>query len=196
VRATETSYAIRRLDGRIDTQSASSLPLTDMFRPLVLRQSIGPYVRPLSLTKLNLEMRLGFAGRETIAAGQLAVDDHDATPTIEVKELDNIQQAGPDGVITIWGKLLDGQLAYRWALEVMAPVLRHPDAQPGKTTLDLINVDLIGTLSAKLARYASLDYQLKLARQPQLLDETQVSHLMTLTFGVATEHEKKKVPAK
>jgi len=191
IRTSETTYIVTRVDGSTDTQSGRSLALTDMFRPLVLRQSLGPYARVLRTGPVNLETRVGFAGRQTLAAKQFAVQDDDATSTIEIKELDSQQQGGPDAGLSLWGKLSSERVRYRVGLEVMVPVLRHPDTKPEQTALELTNVDLLGSLNVKLAQFASLDYQLKIARQPQLLDETQFSHLVTLTFGVSTERPKK-----
>ncbi len=191
IRNSETTYIVKRLDGSTDTRIGRSLALTDMLRPLVLCQSAGPYARAVRTIPLNLETRVGFAGRETLAAKQLAMQDDDATPTIEIKELENQQQAGPDAGLSLWGKLSGERVQYRVDVEVMVPVLRHPDTKLGQTALDLTNVDLLGSLNVKLAQFASLDYQLKIARQPQLLDETQFSHLVTLTFGVSTERPKK-----
>jgi hypothetical protein len=191
VRAAQTTYVIARADGSKDTRVATSLPLTDMFRPLVLRQSAGPYVRALRMTAVNLEARVGFGGRETMAAGQLAVNDDEATSTVEIKELEDQQQAGPDAGLTLWGKLASDVVTYRLGVEAMVPVLRNPETKSDKTAFELMNVDVLGSLSVKLASFAALDYQLKVTRQPQLLDDTQLSHLLTLTFGVSTEPPKK-----
>lgn len=187
VRDKQTTYLIKRLDGSTETQVASSLPLTEMFRPLVMRQSLGPYARIVREVPFNLEARVGYGGREALAGGQFAVADDEATPTVEVKELEDQQQSGPDAAVSVWGKLVKDRVQYQASVEVMVPVIRNPDSQPEKSLGDLTNIDVLGSVSTKLTDVISMDYQLKLSRYPQLLDKTQVSHLFTLNFGVSTK---------
>ena len=48
---------------------------------------------------------------------------------------------------------------------------------------DRINVSLEAALSFKLVEWASVDYQLAVLRQPQVVEEWQVTNQLLLTFG-------------
>ena len=50
----------------------------------------------------------------------------------------------------------------------------------------LTNVEFRANLSVKLVEWASLDYQFKTLREPQLIDEFQIQNNLLFTFGLAT----------
>jgi hypothetical protein len=202
------TYQIARADGRVDnvggkTDDLNRLLLSSPFRPLLLKQSIGPFARPVTSEKFNLELRLGAGARETIAKNQLAVNDDPKTATIvEVKELSNVNQVGVEFVASIWGDLATKRVSYRVGAEVMVPVAHNPltseeitaltpgsAAQPGAGTLT--NIDLGARLSFKLVEWATLDYELKAVRQPQLLNAFQIQNVLLLTFGLVLTNKPK-----
>lgn len=186
VRAGDTTYVITHVDGSTDTRTGTHLSLTDPFRPMTLKESIGPFARPVSSERVNLEFRLGLGAREILAKNQLTVTDDDKTPQIEVTELRNVNQLGVEGVVAIWGALEAKKVTYRVSAEAMTP-LAHSDLPAGdnRGDFDLTNVDLGALLSFKLVEWASLDYELKAVRQPQLLDRFQVQNNLLLVFGLS-----------
>src|SRR5262249_23923529 len=185
VRAGPTNYLIKHLDGTVEARTLSRLDLTDPFRPSTFKESIGPFARPITSEKTNLEFRIGFGGREIVANNQLAVTDDDKTPQIEVTELRSINQLGIEGVAVFWGALEAKKVLYKVSVEAMTP-LAHTALAAGddRGALALTNVEIGGTLSFKLVQWASLDYELKAIRQPQLLDKFQVQNNLLLTFGL------------
>ncbi len=95
VRPGANTYLIKHVDGTVETKLAgdrssfedpivSNLALTDPFQPMTLKQSAGPFLRPVESEKVNVEIRAGLGAQETIARDQLAVADDNATPEIEV----------------------------------------------------------------------------------------------------------------
>ena len=58
-------------------------------------------------------------------------------------------------------------------------------AGDNRGAMALTNVEIDATLSFKLVDWASLDYELKALRQPQLLDRFQVQNNLLLTFGLS-----------
>ena len=57
-------------------------------------------------------------------------------------------------------------------------------AHDTRSLADLTNVQLDASLSFKLIDWASLDYQVKALRQPQVIDVFQVQNTLLLTFGM------------
>lgn len=180
------TYVITRVSGAVDTVQASRLPLSDPFRPMTLKQSVGPFLRPVEKEMINVELRAGLGAQETIAADQLLVADDKLTPVIEVKELANVNQIGVEAAADIWGAVSDKRVTYRVGVDLMIP-LAHTMLVAGdnRSSLALMNVDLGAQLSFKLVDWASLDYQVKAIREPQVLDGFQVRNSLLLTMGLS-----------
>ncbi|AUX23919.1 uncharacterized protein SOCEGT47_044490 [Sorangium cellulosum] len=187
VRPEPATYLIQRRDGTTDTRAGDRLALTSPFQPLMLKQSLGAFYRPVTQDAVNVELRAGAGGRETIARGELAISDDASTPTIEVSELDNVYQLGAEATAEAWGALSEKRVLYRASAEAMIPIARSA-LPPGddRGALELTNIALVGALSFKLVEWASLDYELRAVREPQLIDRFQVQNNLLLTFGVST----------
>lgn len=185
-RPAPVTYAIARPDGTVDSVVTDRLRLTDPLRPVTLKQSLGAFIDPYKSERLTVEVRAGAGGRETFAAGQLAVADDAATPVVEAKELESFAQIGAELVATAWGAFASSNLTYKLALEAMTP-LYHTDLPAGDTRgpLDLTNVTLLAQLSTKITSFASLDYELKVVREPQLVDVVQVRNNLLLTLALS-----------
>ncbi len=185
VRPEAVPYSIARLDGSTDTVVARRLPLSDPFKPMTLKESVGPFARPYESDPFSFEARLGLGARETFAANQLAVDDNKDTPEIEVKELDDVYQLGGELVAAIWGELGSSRVSYRLGLDMMTP-FAYSALAPGddRGALELTNVELSALLTVKIVEWASFNYEFKALRQPQLLDRFQLQNNMLFTVGL------------
>ncbi|MEZ4445616.1 MAG: hypothetical protein R3B72_41455 [Polyangiaceae bacterium] len=184
VRGEPVDYQINNLDGTSTTVAgASRLTLTDALHPSRFKQSLGLFAQPVAKEPINVETRVGAAGRETLAHGQLALADDDGTPQIEVNTLDDVFQLGGEGTLEVWGSFSNKKVNYKAGAEVMIPFLNNAD--DGRSALELTNVLLYGSLGFKLVDWASLDYQLRAVREPQLLDAWQVQNQLLLTLGIA-----------
>ena len=193
VRAGETFYKVSRLDGTVDEHKGERLLLTDAFQPLKLKESLGLVYTPIAKEAVSFESRLGFGARHVFADDQFAISDDDATAdVIEVSELKTYNQAGAEAVVTAWGKLASKRVTYKVGAEVMIPFL-HGDLAAGddRGTMDLTNVELLARLSFKLVEWASLDYEFKALREPQLVDEWQIQNNLLLTFSFSLIDAKK-----
>jgi hypothetical protein len=193
-RVDPVTYSIEDRSGTTRTVTTSHLPLTGVGRPFNFKESAGLFARLRRSEPLNVEVRAGAAGRQTIADGQLALRDVSDTPTIEVFELESYQQVGPELSASAWGKLREGLVTYRIGIDVMVPI-HHTfytvDRQADE--FDLMNVDAFASLSVKVVEWASLDYDLRVVRQPQLVEQTQIRNNLLLTFGFRRGTEKKPV---
>ncbi|MCA9667021.1 MAG: DUF3078 domain-containing protein [Myxococcales bacterium] len=179
-RAAPTDYVIDAGTANARVFTSDQLRLTDPFSPLTLRQSIGVFAKPLSRTWLNVEIKAGFGARETFADGQLALADDDATANqVEVKALSDFAQGGPVGNLLLTGTLSSKRVSYSFEAEVFVPVIKDSDKSAG----DLTNVLFDFNISFKLVSWASLDYQFKAVRDPQLVDHFQIQNNLLLTFA-------------
>jgi Protein of unknown function (DUF3078) len=191
VRPAPVTYLITRPDGTVDTRKATQLTLSDPFQPMTLKQSVGPFIQPLTSEKANVEIRAGLGGQETLAAHQLAVVDDKATTEIEVKELTSVNQVGAEAAIDFWGTASDKRVTYRAGIDAMVP-LAHTALKAGDTrgAFALMNLEMGAQISFKLVEWASLDYQIKAIREPQVLDAFQVRNSLLLSFGLSYGGEK------
>lgn len=196
VRAVAANYSIARADGTTQSLTGRRLHLTDAFQPITLKQSLGGFVQPITRDEIRLEARVGAGAQEVLADDQLAITDDAATAdVVEVKELTSFNQLGVEGVVNAWGALAEQRLSYTVGLAVLVP-LAYTELAEGddRNALDLTNVELTAGLSVKLFDWASLDYKLKVLRQPQLVEEVQVSNNLLLTIGLALGSKAPKEP--
>ncbi|MFO0756153.1 MAG: hypothetical protein U0359_06660 [Byssovorax sp.] len=191
-----TTYNIARADGTTETLSGTRLHLSDWFQPLTLKQSLGVFVQPLDQERIHLEGRLGAGAQEVFADGALALADKAETPDfVEVKELKSFQQLGAEALIEAKGLFPKAKISYKAGVGVMVPFVRsEQEAGDTRGPFELTNLDMIGNLSFKIVEWASLDYQLRVLRQPQLVDAWQVSNNLLLTMGLALGTKKPKEP--
>lgn len=180
------TYLISNADGSTETRNADRLFLTDTFMPLRLKESAGAFVQPLSKEPYNLEFRLGAGARETLAEGQRAIEDDADTPEVEVTELQDVLQFGAEAVAEFWGTLYTKRLSYKLGAEVMIPFANNQRDDDDRSALDLTNAEFRANLSVKLVEWASLDYQFKALREPQLVEDFQIQNNLLFTFGLAT----------
>lgn len=158
------------------------LLLRDPLGITTLKQSIGGFIRPIRESYLDVEIRLGVGFREVFADNQLSLDDNKDTDTVEVKELANFQQIGAESAIVAKGTLSKDRVAYKSSLEALFPFYNSINPND-KGVLGLTNVESISQLSFKLVEWASLDYQIKVLRQPLLSEDWQIQNSLLLTFG-------------
>jgi hypothetical protein len=182
VRPTAVDYLI---PGRTTAFTRNRLKLTDPFKPFNLKESIGLVYTPIAGDLVTVEARAGFGGRHSFADGQLVLADKPETVgQIEIGELSTVHQAGAEATLGAWGSAYDKRVTYKAQFEAMTPVV-HSSLAAGddRNAAELTNIDLLATLSFKLVSWASLDYQFKVMREPQVLDEWQLQNSLLLTFS-------------
>jgi hypothetical protein len=175
--------------GAVATTCRTSLSLSDGFRPLTFKESIGLFVQPYQSEPATFELRGAFGAQEVIANNQLSVSgtqDPTTPNVIALTRLSNAQQAGPDLALSVWGTVLDKRVIYKINADVMTPAL-HSALPMGDTrsAVSLTNIQMDATVSFKLVEWASLDYQFRALRQPQVIDTVQVQNAVLLTFGLS-----------
>ncbi|MBW2734074.1 MAG: hypothetical protein JRH20_16930, partial [Deltaproteobacteria bacterium] len=165
------------------TLTANELQLAKSFKPLSLRETAGLFAKAVSRKTFNVEFKLGFQASQTFAENQLAIDDDDATPEIEVKVLEDVIQGGPSVGVLLRGKITEKRISYYFDAETMLPVINNKDETDDRNAVDLLNVEIEAGLSVKVFDWMSVDYTFRALREPQLLDKFQVQNNILFTFS-------------
>ncbi|MDX9720380.1 MAG: hypothetical protein RBU37_06520 [Myxococcota bacterium] len=182
VRANPTTYIIAYNDGRTITRANQTrLSVASAFSPISLEQSVGVFAQPFESKAFTLSIRAGVGGRETLADGVLVLQDDDATDTLEMVELRNVFQAGAELFLGLRGKVVEDRLSWSVQGSVMFPFLNNDNEDRG--IMELSRWAGTANLSVSVFSWMSLDYQLKLLLDPQLIDELQVQNSLLLTLN-------------
>jgi hypothetical protein len=180
----EVTYETRTPEGDlVETRQSDRQELTDSFRPLKFKESVGAFARPVSSKVFDVELRLGIGSQQIFADGGLALADNEDTTPIEIVQLEDSVQAGGEFVTTIGGAIFGKRLTYNTGLEVLVPFYNSGGQQDNRGPIDLANIEVYARASLKVVEWASLDYEFRAVRQPLLLDEFQIQNNLLLTFG-------------
>lgn len=181
-RAAASTYRVRYLDGTTeDFANRTTFGTTDGFAPMLLRQTLGYFVRPLTETWLAIDIRAGAGAREMLANDQYALSDDGATAEIEINELQSYQQAGAEGQIDLSGSCADGKVLYGASYNIMTPFVNSLTDDP-RSPGELTNQDFTASAGLRLTSWASLDYAFRALKQPSLVEDWQISNSLLLTI--------------
>jgi hypothetical protein len=184
VTAEDTAYSVARLDGAVDSVTTSELTLSDPFQPLSLYESLGVFAEPVASEPFTFTVRLGAGARETLTRGALTVSDDDSTgDVVEVRELDDVYQAGAEGFVGFTGSFDDKRLTYDVGGSTLLPLVNNDDQERSPT--DLLRLALVAKVTMSLTDWASLNYQFRILDDPQLVDDVQIQNALLLTFQYA-----------
>ena len=179
VRPSPVDYSV---DGTVVETQVSSIKVTDPLQPLQLKEAVGAFFRPIQGKDIEVDIRLGFGASQTFADGARILADDAATATIvELVSLKDVIQAGAVLGVEVKGELEEGRVNYQARAEVMMPFVN--DDASDRDVIELTNFDIGGKLGFKLFEWASLNYELKIMRLPQLVDAWQIQNNLLLTFS-------------
>ncbi len=188
VRAAPVSYAVQNLDGTTTNYTGRRLYLTDPFVPSTFKESIGVFVQPLQEEWMKLEGRAGLGAQEGLVAGNLAIQDDAATAdVVEVKELDDFYQIGGEAVVNAWGFFdKEKRASYSVGVGVLVPFAASElPAGDDRSLVELTSFEGLAGLNVKIFDWASLTYKFSAVRQPQMVDDWQITNSLLLTIGAA-----------
>jgi len=168
------------VDGQV-VHHGHRMKLTESFQPLTLKEVVGLFARPFSGKAFQWQFTAGFGSYQVFADGQFVLNDDPATTDIELKRLKTYVQAGATLGTEIKGLVLKDRLTYRAYADSMFPFV-HTNDTDNRSIAELTNVELGAKLSVKIFSWASLDYEFKAIRQPQMLDKFQIQNNLLLTF--------------
>lgn len=183
VNAEVTNYVVTYVDGSQDSFSASEIRLTDPFFPLTLRQSLGLYFFPLEHPEFHLELRSGIESRQIFLEDQLVINDNkDTENVVELRELENIYLAGWLNSARVYGQLHRDAIYYEIFGDVVVPLVINESRESNKSKWKLYHLNSGARLVSKLSSWLQLEYAFQLKREPLILDEFQMSHLIQLNL--------------
>lgn len=182
VRAAVVTYNIARRDGTNTPVNGPGLRLTDGFKPLTLKESVGAYYKAYETPEARVDFRLGLGAQQISAEGQLAITGTDPSGSINVVELRDISQLGAEAAVTGKGRF-DEKSSWELGLETLTPFVSNKQANDDRDAFRLTNVDGIAKVSSNVTSWAALTYTYKLQIKPQLVDRTQQTHLMVINFN-------------
>ncbi len=182
VRAEPVTFVIARNDGTTDTiADTTRVELADSFEPFSMYQSGGLFAEPLQKDAISISIRTGIGARETFADGVLVLDDDDATPEIEAKELSNVFQGGAEAFLGFSGNAYENRLSYEAGASVLVPFLNNDDQ--GRSAGELTRYAVTAAANFSVFSWMGLSYKLKVISDPQLLEEVQIQNNLLLSFS-------------
>ena len=178
------------IDNTADVFDRKHYRLTDAFQVLTLKQAAGAFVRPYTSPYAEIDIRVGLGAHEIFADGQHAVTGVGDNPDtgrklVMLKALKSFQLAGGELAASITGAFEEGRITYWAGGEVLLPFYDSLGGMKGKDYGKVVNVALGAKIGFRVVEWASIDYELKVLRQPQLVDDWQVAHTLLVTFGYA-----------
>ena len=158
------------------------LVITQAFEPLTLRESIGAFARAVEEKTVKVTFTLGLGAQEVFVRGDggFAVTDDADTPQIELTRMQDSVQIGVEVGMEASGTAGE---QVTWALNVNAlqPFYEDIAVDTGLEGLEKLNVETIGKVGVKLAKWVSLDYVLTARKLPLIVDEWQIQNSVLLS---------------
>lgn len=149
--------------------------LTDPFRPLRLRQSLGAFAKPYDSKGFKLEFRLGVGAQQVFARDQLTLLGERPDGFIRLGRLEDFSQSGFEGgvqVQTIFSKTSNLNVEF----EFLSPVFSTQSS-------DETNWDLTLKYVNKMSGWLSFSYEIIARRQPALISDIQLQQLFVINLN-------------
>lgn len=184
VRSEVVTYERRTRKGVVkDTVTGNSLRLTDGFKPLSTKESVGMFAKIIHKKEKKLIARLGVGALQVDASGQYIVKDDESTTNVEVQQLQSYTQTGVEGGFD-FSNTIDKKTNYKLSFDFLTPI--NPDLEVGdnRDDLEMTNLELNFKLTSKVYEWMSFSYDYNLKSEPQLLpNKMQETHLLSLGFA-------------
>lgn len=149
--------------------------VTDRFLPMTLLQSAGVFYNPVRDEHFDIDLRGGLGVREVLADGQLGVqDDADTKDIVELVALSSYAEAGVELIAMARGELWKERISYYGGAELLLPLVRTGAGDDERSAFDLMSKTVRLGVAYRLAKSATLLYELRLVHQPQLIDSVQI----------------------
>jgi hypothetical protein len=188
VQPTDVTVSRTFVDGTTSTEALpaqSQLDLTGAFEPVLLRQSAGFFALVEEGGALVIDFRAGPAVQEIIVRDGFVLADDGATPELEIRQLRDSLEAGPELAGEAKGILVE---QVTWSVEANFFYPFVTSIETDLEGLDRLNANVNGRLSVKLTGWASLDYTFVATRVPLVLDAWQIQNGLLFTVGFERVH--------
>jgi hypothetical protein len=174
-------------------EAGERLDLTGAFEPVQLRETVGVFAIPVDKTAIKLDLRAGFGAWETLVQNGYVIADDEATPELELRQLQDTVLLGPELRVGLSGTYKENVL-YGVSALLMYPVYHSVDTELEGG--EKLNTEIEAMLGVKFAPWLSLDYMLKAYRLPFMVDQWQIQNLLLLsvTFTLIGEPPPQECP--
>lgn len=180
VQAEAKNYRVNSADGTSRVVNGTSIRLTDGFKPMNTKESVGGFWKAIDREMTKLEFRVGAAALQIDASGQYAVGATNAAGEIEVTELRDVNQAGLEAAVSFKGKV-DEKTSYEVGVETLTPFINNKVAGDDRDAVKLTNVTGVAKLNSNITSWASFGYSYNMKLEPQLLERAQQTHMLVLS---------------
>lgn len=181
--ATATAYQVSNADKTsFTTGPLNSYRLTDGFKPLTTKESLGMFWKAINEEKLKVEARIGAAALQIAAAGQYTAKGKNTAGQIVVNELSDVNQLGVEAAVSVKGKV-DEKSSYEAGVETLTPFVNNKASTDKREAFALTNVDGFVKLTSNFTSWASFGYDYKVKLQPQLTERAQQTHMIVINFN-------------
>ncbi len=181
--ATATPYFVTNADKTtFTTGPQNSFRLTDGFKPLNTKESLGLFWKAVNEEKLKVEARVGGAALQINAEGQYTARGKNKAGQIEVAELSDVNQLGLEAAVSVKGKV-DEKSSYEAGVETMTPFVNNKLDGDKREALQLTNVEGFVKLTSNITTWASFGYDYKVKLQPQLTERAQQTHMIVINMN-------------
>lgn len=182
VTGSPTDYRVVRPGGEVQVfRDETRFRMTDPFVPTSIDESAGAFVKPIRREKVTVAVRSGLAARQTLTGDALVADDSGETPEVDLEELSDVFQGGFELFAGVSGKFPERRFDYRLGVTGFLPVVDNDVEDRSPTELARIGVN--GKLTFQAFDWLGASYGLQVVRDPQLVDETQVTNNLFLNLS-------------
>lgn len=164
-------------DGLLEAQKRYRL--VGAFEPMQMRESAGFFAHLLEKKAIGLVLKAGGGIQQIIVRDGYVLSDDGATPALEIKQLEDINDAGIEIEAEAKGEINE---AVAWSLLANFFLPLNEAKNEDLEGMEKLNSDIKGKISSKLSDFASLDYVLSAKRVPEVLEEWQVQNGLVLTL--------------
>lgn len=190
---TPTPQTYVQKDDATNRVSSRKFLLSDAGQPLTISESLGWFYQPVHSDRLNAFVRAGFGGRHTFTDGARALDDDkDTAGVTEFKLLKDVHQGGAELFAGIEGKEMEGRILYNVGATALLPFINNDSEN--RSVGKLTRVQLQAALGVGIFTWMSLNYQLKVLRDVQMIDAIQITNALLLSFQYAVSSPKPAAP--
>ncbi len=173
------------------TKTDDRFKLTSSFAPITFKEVLGAYYKPITKDEITFEARGGLGATHVLADDNYYLDSYDKdTKTAKLGNLESYNQLGASLFLKAKGGInLLTKLTYETYLDVLVPFVY--EAKNDENAFEYANLEYSLTVTSKIFSIIGVKYQLKVVRQPQLLDEWQVQNNLFLDLSYVLVGKKK-----
>ncbi len=167
---------------RAGLPARTGFDLAGAFEPLILRESLGAFVKPYDQKEIKLLVKLGAGAQEILTRGGYVIADESETAAIEVQPLEDSTEIGAEAEVEATGAV-DDNLTWTVNANALYPFVTTTDVELEESPL---NVEFLAKVGFKVTDWGAIEYVFSAKRVPLVVEEWQIQNglLFSLTLNV------------